>query len=62
LTTKSPSTFAGSRDTCAHPRLAPERGRIADYATNIAEDVIYMMEGWIVRHGAGLEGEGPREG
>ena len=24
--------------------------RIADYATNIAEDVIYMMEGTIVRH------------
>jgi phosphate transport system protein len=29
--------------------------RIADYATNIAEDVIYMMEGTIVRHGAGGE-------
>lgn len=27
--------------------------RIADYATNIAEDVIYMMEGDIVRHGRG---------
>jgi phosphate transport system protein len=25
--------------------------RIADYATNIAEDVIYMEEGDIVRHG-----------
>jgi len=24
--------------------------RIADYATNIAEDVIYMCEGRIVRH------------
>ncbi len=36
--------------------------RIADYATNIAEDVIYMMEGWIVRHRAGLDGEGPRDG
>jgi phosphate transport system protein len=25
--------------------------RIADYATNIAEDVTYMIEGSIVRHG-----------
>jgi phosphate transport system protein len=25
--------------------------RIGDYATNIAEDVIYMIEGWIIRHG-----------
>jgi len=24
--------------------------RIADYATNIAEDVIYMIQGRIVRH------------
>jgi phosphate transport system protein len=27
--------------------------RIADHATNIAEDVIYMIEGSIIRHGAG---------
>ena len=27
--------------------------RVADLATNIAEDVIYMMEGEIVRHGHG---------
>ena len=27
--------------------------RIADHATNIAEDVIYTSEGWIVRHGGG---------
>ncbi|MDD4267073.1 MAG: phosphate signaling complex protein PhoU [Pirellulales bacterium] len=26
--------------------------RIADHATNIAEDVIYMLEGRIIRHGA----------
>jgi phosphate transport system protein len=28
--------------------------RIADLATNIAEDVIYLVEGRIIRHGAGL--------
>jgi len=26
--------------------------RIADHGTNIAEDVIYMIEGEIIRHGA----------
>jgi len=31
--------------------------RIADHATNIAEDVIYLLEGWIVRH-AGGESDG----
>jgi phosphate transport system protein len=30
--------------------------RIADYATNIAEDVIYLTEGEIVRHGAAADG------
>jgi phosphate transport system protein len=30
--------------------------RIADYATNIAEDVIYLMEGEIVRHKPTLPG------
>lgn len=29
--------------------------RIADYATNIAEDVIYLIEGRIIRHNAGVE-------
>ncbi len=29
--------------------------RLADHATNIAEEVIYMIEGAIVRHGKRLE-------
>ena len=29
--------------------------RIADHATNIAEDVIYLLEGGIVRHGLGQD-------
>jgi phosphate transport system protein len=32
--------------------------RIADYATNIAEDVIYLVEGEIVRHHPATESEG----
>jgi phosphate transport system protein len=31
--------------------------RIADLATNIAEDVIYLVEGRIIRHGTGLQSE-----
>ena len=32
--------------------------RIADLATNIAEDVIYLVEGSIIRHGNMEEEEG----
>ena len=58
------------REFCAAVRKNPERvdclvshlsvsrhlERIADYATNIAEDVIYLLEGDIVRHQPTLPG------
>jgi phosphate transport system protein len=31
--------------------------RVADHATNIAEDVVYLVEGRIIRHARKLEGE-----
>lgn len=37
-----------------HMFVARHLERIADHATNIAEDVIYMVEGEIVRHGGNV--------
>lgn len=40
-----------------HMFVARHLERIADHATNIAEDVIYMVEGEIVRHGGKPAGQ-----
>ena len=36
--------------------------RIADHATNIAEDVIFMVDGLVIKHYADLKKEGKEEG
>jgi len=39
-------------------RISRNLERIADLATNIGEDVIYIVEGKVIKHGRYKEGEG----
>lgn len=43
-----------------HMFVARHLERIADHATNIAEDVIYMVDGDIIRHGGTIDDEDSR--
>jgi phosphate transport system protein len=52
LMQRDPSTVANALD---HLVVARSLERIADHATNIAEDVIFMTQGVDVRHQAALE-------
>jgi phosphate transport system protein len=52
LMMQDPSTIKRGTRTMAVSRSLE---RIADLATNIAEDVVFMVEGEVIRHGLGLQ-------